>query len=252
MTMPEPTTAPVTAEDGDEFTISREQVSPDVAQMMANATSGGGATEHVVQFKDEAVTAEGPRERLTDVATTWALMYPLANWPWPGRTLAGADAEHLDAIARDIAAAWGADIADRVLGVRDEELERLRAELANRDTLLEKYRETAGVIMGQREEAKAERDALKSVWSEWRSRLGGSFPRAMVQEMDAALAVPESHENPIDALAKASPAVWAAKHKHIGGGANAEDCPACSGTNPPYPFICPGEPEASGEGSDDA
>ncbi len=25
---------------------------------------------------------------------------------------------------------------------------------------------------------------------------------------------------------------------HIGG--NAEDCPACSGTNPPYPFICPG------------
>ncbi|WP_406417982.1 hypothetical protein [Streptomyces sp. NBC_01614] len=25
---------------------------------------------------------------------------------------------------------------------------------------------------------------------------------------------------------------------HIGG--NAEDCPGCSGTNPPYPFICPG------------
>lgn len=28
---------------------------------------------------------------------------------------------------------------------------------------------------------------------------------------------------------------------HIGGGANAEDCPACHGTNPPYPFICPGK-----------
>jgi hypothetical protein len=27
---------------------------------------------------------------------------------------------------------------------------------------------------------------------------------------------------------------------HIGGGANAEDCPACTGTNPDYPFICPG------------
>ncbi len=27
---------------------------------------------------------------------------------------------------------------------------------------------------------------------------------------------------------------------HVGGGANAEDCPACAGTNPPYPFICPG------------
>ena len=26
--------------------------------------------------------------------------------------------------------------------------------------------------------------------------------------------------------------------KHVGG--NAEDCPACHGTNPPYPFICPG------------
>lgn len=23
-------------------------------------------------------------------------------------------------------------------------------------------------------------------------------------------------------------------------GGNAEDCPACSGTNPDYPFICPG------------
>jgi hypothetical protein len=30
--------------------------------------------------------------------------------------------------------------------------------------------------------------------------------------------------------------------QHIGGGANAEDCPACHGTNPPYPFICPGPP----------
>lgn len=29
--------------------------------------------------------------------------------------------------------------------------------------------------------------------------------------------------------------------QHIGGGANAEDCPACDGTNPPYPFICPGD-----------
>jgi hypothetical protein len=35
--------------------------------------------------------------------------------------------------------------------------------------------------------------------------------------------------------------------EHVGGGANAEDCPACSGTNPPYPFICPG-PAASAVG----
>jgi hypothetical protein len=31
--------------------------------------------------------------------------------------------------------------------------------------------------------------------------------------------------------------------QHIGDGANAEDCPACEGTNPPYPFICPGPKE---------
>ncbi|BBC30045.1 hypothetical protein SGFS_013390 [Streptomyces graminofaciens] len=28
--------------------------------------------------------------------------------------------------------------------------------------------------------------------------------------------------------------------EHVGGRVNAEDCPACEGTNPPYPFICPG------------
>lgn len=27
-------------------------------------------------------------------------------------------------------------------------------------------------------------------------------------------------------------------------GGNAEDCPACHGTNPPYPFICPGPTES--------
>ncbi|WP_370667065.1 hypothetical protein [Streptomyces sp. IBSBF 2507] len=28
--------------------------------------------------------------------------------------------------------------------------------------------------------------------------------------------------------------------QHLGGKANAEDCPACWDTNPPYPFLCPG------------
>ncbi|MER8086597.1 hypothetical protein ABTZ57_16040 [Streptomyces sp. NPDC094048] len=32
----------------------------------------------------------------------------------------------------------------------------------------------------------------------------------------------------------------AARPRHTGG--NAEDCPACVGTNSPYPFICPGAP----------
>jgi hypothetical protein len=37
-----------------------------------------------------------------------------------------------------------------------------------------------------------------------------------------------------------------AKPRHIGGRANAEDCPACTG-DLPYPWICPGEPETPGD-----
>jgi hypothetical protein len=71
------------------------------------------------------------RERVTEVATQWALMYPLANWPWLGPRGSGdADAMSLDGMARNIAAAWGRDIADRMLAVRDEELARLQARLA--------------------------------------------------------------------------------------------------------------------------
>jgi hypothetical protein len=33
---------------------------------------------------------------------------------------------------------------------------------------------------------------------------------------------------------------------HIGGHANAEHCPACSGTNLPYPFLCPDVPAVGG------
>lgn len=31
--------------------------------------------------------------------------------------------------------------------------------------------------------------------------------------------------------------------KHVGG--NAEDCRACDSSNPPYPFVCPGEGDAA-------
>jgi hypothetical protein len=37
---------------------------------------------------------------------------------------------------------------------------------------------------------------------------------------------------------RATPAV-VAQPVHVGGNVNAEDCPACEGSNPPYPFICP-------------
>ncbi|MGR3875742.1 hypothetical protein ACUXZZ_45235 (plasmid) [Streptomyces graminifolii] len=36
--------------------------------------------------------------------------------------------------------------------------------------------------------------------------------------------------------------------EHRGAGANAEDCPACAGTNPPYPFLCPGPPKDTTHG----
>jgi hypothetical protein len=59
------------------------------------------------------VTAEGLRERLTEVITRWALMYPLGNYGiW---STAGASRDQLTKIAEDIAAGWGRDIADRVL-----------------------------------------------------------------------------------------------------------------------------------------
>ncbi|MGW2837343.1 hypothetical protein ACWCWD_06480 [Streptomyces sp. NPDC001493] len=32
---------------------------------------------------------------------------------------------------------------------------------------------------------------------------------------------------------------------HLSAGTNAEGCPACKGTNPPYPFLCPGQDAAS-------
>jgi hypothetical protein len=34
-------------------------------------------------------------------------------------------------------------------------------------------------------------------------------------------------------------------HVHVGG--NAEDCPGCKGTNPPYPFLCPGPPTVAAQ-----
>lgn len=68
---------------------------------------------------------EGLRERYAEAATEWALMYPLANWGfW---TCAGEDAKkYLAVIAKDLAAAWGRDIAERTLAVRDEELAEAR------------------------------------------------------------------------------------------------------------------------------
>ena len=163
------------------------------------------------------------------------------------------------------------------------------------------YRAAAGAEADLADELKAElsatrreRDALKAELAEARAAIhqvfdcwADPFGNWTAEQADAARAqksqmlqrlltaldtpsAPEStREDPIEAIAKAGPAIWAAKHRpvsvaspgndgfryvpapekptHIGGRANAEDCPACEGTNPPYPFICPGEPETPGE-----
>lgn len=73
--------------------------------------------------------------------------------------------------------------------------------------------------------------------------------RAAIERARGVLAAAHAYE--IDELVADTLAALDASHRpentaedprHTGG--NAEDCPACSGTNPPYPFICPGTPES--------
>lgn len=66
--------------------------------------------------------------------------------------------------------------------------------------------------------------------------------RAELEQQRATIARVETyahelrHKDAMDLLAALdSPASEPAEH--VGG--NAENCPACEGTNPPYPFICP-------------
>jgi hypothetical protein len=54
------------------------------------------------------------RDRIAESATQWALVYPLANWGFWGFAK-GEARDQIAAVAEDLAAAWGRDIADRVL-----------------------------------------------------------------------------------------------------------------------------------------
>ena len=63
---------------------------------------------------------------------------------------------------------------------------------------------------------------------------------------------PERVEEIVTALRAARQAAGtlpAAAPVHVGGGANAEDCPACHGSTPPYPWTCPG-PDTAGARQD--
>lgn len=96
--------------------------------------------------------SEGLRERYAEAATRWALVYPSANWGILGYA-SGDDREHLAAIVDKLAAEWGADLAERMLAVRDEQLsEALKRKTWAIDQADKQFR--------ARRTAEAERDAL--------------------------------------------------------------------------------------------
>ncbi|MEU7293347.1 hypothetical protein AB0A76_09105 [Streptomyces exfoliatus] len=88
------------------------------------------------------------------------------------------------------------------------------------------YRDAWKYEQKRRAKAEAALNAVRATvvemhdWDGHRPAIG-----SWVERLRAAL---NAHTNPKDQ----TPPV------HVGG--NAEDCPACTGTNPPYPFICPG------------
>lgn len=61
---------------------------------------------------------------------------------------------------------------------------------------------------------------------------GGEYDRGKHDALQAAIA----HRDEV--LNAVAPTGGPAQHT---AGENAEDCPGCAGTNPPYPFICPGD-----------
>ena len=75
---------------------------------------------------------------------------------------------------------WPPSIAEFIAHAREDvpalvaEVERLRTALANRDLLLDKHRETTGVVVRQRAEAQAERDALREENARWRQQAAAS------------------------------------------------------------------------------
>lgn len=133
----------------------------------------------------------------------------------------------------DIDPGTGSDVGDQVaivMAVRDRELEQLRTELA-----IQK-----GISADLRVESRARSEKVERV-------------RAVVRaELDYLCREPHpSHDHvcPDDVRrsvlraleSEEPPTTPAVTPQHLGNGANAEDCPACSGTNPPYPWVCPGE-----------
>lgn len=139
------------------------------------------------------------------------------------------------------------EVADMVLTVRNEEMDRLRADL---NTCRERYATSANNAMQELAARDTELVAARSTID----RVRAAADALATQAADFT-----SHHNPAcecswgEALDQAAtrirsaldPPQPTAPPAHLAKGTNAEDCPACcAGPTPDYPWICPG-PEAT-------
>lgn len=123
--------------------------------------------------------------------------------------------------------------------ITDDQLDQLQADLAwaREQTLAAQQETTDAVTRAERAEAalnavRAELDRIAAL-----PTIAYDDGRADTFPVGARWTIRVLRENALgepQKLPAGEPPV------HIGGRANAEDCPACEGTNPPYPFICPG------------
>ena len=155
-------------------------------------------------------------------------------------------------------------VLDAVMAVADEEQRNLRESLR-------KARRAADLLAGSHQEAERLRARLQLVTAETvadvagpniellceenarlRGELGQARAATFTEAADEAASHAEFHGGKTGAggrallyLAKALRQAAArpgdrADTEAVHAGGNAEDCPACEGTNPPYPFLCPG------------
>ena len=121
---------------------------------------------------------------------------------------------------------------DAVLSVRDAEMEQLREMYGQQSQANAAYRLQIDDLIRRNSEY-----ADRAITNGKRA----DRPVALLGEAVDWIHEGELRDRIVAALNPAHESTPPAAHR----GGNAEDCPACAGTNPPYPFICPGpEPTA--------
>ncbi|MGW6602275.1 hypothetical protein [Streptomyces sp. NPDC055036] len=116
------------------------------------------------------------------------------------------------------------DLADAVMAVADEEQQELVTRLGQyADRAIANGEETAR-LRAELEQARTS---------------GQHADPALLTELTEHIAeyTPGCNARVDHLMSRAAWALGAPRPEHIGG--NAEDCPGCGGSNPPYPFLCP-------------